>query len=86
MHREQIGDNVCEDEVNNEICEFDGRDCCKPVGEVNKKNCVQCQCKFEGQSIFLVVVSVLATNLSSKLSVLRASEVMLSLKKLDFLA
>jgi len=40
------GDGVCDDVNNNELCEFDGGDCCVKSlgGAVNKKYCTACKC------------------------------------------
>ena len=38
-----IGDNYCDDENNNENCNFDGGDCC--LENVNTQYCSECECK-----------------------------------------
>merc|ERR1711962_582983 len=40
------GDGICDDENNNEGCDFDGGDCCIP--NVNKDFCTECKCLEEG--------------------------------------
>ena len=37
-----IGDGYCDDENNNDDCNFDGGDCCKP--NVNTQYCTECIC------------------------------------------
>ena len=37
-----IGDGICDDENNNESCQFDGGDCCGP--DVVTDFCVECIC------------------------------------------
>ena len=37
-----IGDGYCDDENNNDDCNFDGGDCCGP--NVNTQYCTQCIC------------------------------------------
>ena len=37
-----IGDGFCNDETNNEICNYDGGDCCGSC--VLKNQCTQCAC------------------------------------------
>ena len=44
-----VGNNECNDETNNEACEYDGGDCCGSC--VNKANCTQCVCLVEEFSI-----------------------------------
>ena len=39
---ELIGDGFCNDETNNENCNYDDGDCCGP--EVDKKYCADCIC------------------------------------------
>jgi hypothetical protein len=39
-----LGDSVCDDEANNEACEFDKGDCCLSDTE-SKKYCEECMCK-----------------------------------------
>ena len=39
---DDIGDRVCDDENNNEACEYDGGDCCGP--NVDTEHCKECQC------------------------------------------
>ena len=39
-----LGDNFCDDEANNEACEFDKGDCCLLEIE-SKKYCTECLCK-----------------------------------------
>ena len=38
-----VGNGYCNDETNNEDCNFDGGECCGPC--VNKTRCIECQCK-----------------------------------------
>ena len=38
----KIGDGICNDEVNNEDCNYDGGDCCGAC--VNRQNCSECIC------------------------------------------
>ena len=37
-----IGDGYCQDEINNERCNYDGGDCCGPC--INKRYCTNCTC------------------------------------------
>ena len=37
-----LGDGYCDDEANNENCNFDGGDCCGPC--INTKYCIECEC------------------------------------------
>ena len=37
-----VGDGFCNDLTNNDICNFDGGDCCGPC--INTKYCQDCQC------------------------------------------
>ena len=39
-----IGDSYCDDEANNEACEFDKGDCCLLDSE-SKRYCTECLCK-----------------------------------------
>jgi len=44
------GDKSCDDENNNEGCDFDGGDCCGP--NVDKTYCTECECKsVEGRKV-----------------------------------
>ena len=38
---EIIGNDYCNDETNNEDCNYDGGDCCV---NINTENCLECQC------------------------------------------
>ena len=40
-----VGDGYCDDETNNEDCEYDGGDCCGNC--VNAKFCIECVCSDE---------------------------------------
>ena len=44
-----LGDNFCDDDANNEACEFDKRDCCLLDIE-SKKYCTECLCKETNKS------------------------------------
>ena len=44
-----VGNNECNDETNNEACEYDGGDCCGSC--VNKDHCSHCACLVEEFSI-----------------------------------
>ena len=44
MPSRNLGDNLCDDEANNEACEFDRGDCCLS-GSESKKYCTECLCK-----------------------------------------
>ena len=37
-----IGDGYCDDDTNNEPCEYDGGDCC--VSDIDTQYCTECQC------------------------------------------
>lgn len=37
-----IGDGICHDATNIELCDFDGGDCC--LEQINTSNCMACQC------------------------------------------
>ena len=37
-----IGDGYCQDEINNERCNYDGGDCCGPC--INERYCTNCLC------------------------------------------
>ena len=37
-----VGDGYCHDETNNEVCNFDGGDCCGPC--INTEFCSECFC------------------------------------------
>ena len=37
-----VGDDKCEDFLNNPVCEFDGGDCCSPTSD--KTYCYDCLC------------------------------------------
>ena len=37
-----IGDSYCDDETNNDGCDFDGGDCCGP--DVKTAYCTECEC------------------------------------------
>ena len=41
-----IGDGFCNDESNNEVCNYDGGDCC--LHPINKDLCTECECLLEG--------------------------------------
>ena len=43
-----VGDSFCDDENNNEDCNFDGGDCCGQF--VNTQYCAVCQCMSDGES------------------------------------
>ena len=45
---EWIGNDVCNDEVNNAECNFDGGDCCGAC--INTDNCSQCLCHEDSAS------------------------------------
>jgi trypsin len=42
---EWVGDNYCDDENNNEECEYDGGDCCNNTMDGWDDFCEQCECK-----------------------------------------
>ena len=41
-HPYRIGNGVCQDELNNEECFYDGGDCCGP--NVETQDCTECIC------------------------------------------
>ena len=43
-----IGDGICDDENNNDVCEYDALDCCEnePGHEYQFAFCDQCECIF----------------------------------------
>ena len=40
----RIGNGICDDETNNEVCEWDGGDCCGD--NVNNLFCNVCRCNY----------------------------------------
>ena len=42
MHQSWIGDGICDDEANTEVCNFDGGDCCG--SDADFSFCEQCIC------------------------------------------
>ena len=44
MRQSILGDNFCDDEANNEECEFDKGDCCL-IDIKSKEYCTDCLCK-----------------------------------------
>ena len=42
MFSEYLGNGVCDDIVNRDVCNFDGGDCCLP--KVNNSACYFCEC------------------------------------------
>ncbi len=45
-----LGDGLCNDETNIEVCRYDGGDCC--LEEKPNIVCTECQCKLGGKSLF----------------------------------
>ena len=43
-----LGNGYCNDEANNENCNFDGGDCCGPC--INTKYCIECECLLSNAS------------------------------------
>ena len=39
---EEVGDGICDDELNNEQCLFDGGDCC--LAKIDCSYCAECHC------------------------------------------
>ena len=46
---ELIGDGLCNDEANNEECNYDGGDCCGAC--VNTEHCTECVCHEGGEPV-----------------------------------
>ena len=46
-----LGDGFCDDPTNNEVCEWDGGDCCGD--NVNTKYCKACKCHNGNENCFL---------------------------------
>ena len=44
----RIGNGFCDDATNNEVCEWDGGDCCGD--NVNTDYCIACECDIEAHS------------------------------------
>ena len=44
-----VGDKICHDEANNELCQFDGGDCC--LGPVDCTACKRCVCFAAGEPV-----------------------------------
>ena len=55
-----IGDGFCQDYINNELCIFDGGDCCRNY--VEKTHCSQCTCH-ETSRVHIDPLQISKTNL-----------------------
>ena len=56
-----LGNGYCNDEANNENCNFDGGDCCGPC--INTKYCIECECLLTNASKQIWIL----TNISDQL-------------------
>merc|ERR1719367_875338 len=55
-----IGDGFCDDEANNQSCNFDGGDCCLNT-EASKEYCSKCVCKEVITSTFACACDIRGT-------------------------